>query len=271
MTSRGNHFFMRSPPSGFRLGVGLVGLLGQWLNAWEILARYFLAFPGALLACAGLVLQAQEVRQMGFGETARFLVGAGVAFGVYSIVGGLAAPDGPFFPASWLNYSLVQRTVGVPVPVFRSLCGLAITYTVTRSLQIFRLRAEQSLAAMRRQRLLAEERERISRDLHDSTIQSIYGAGLRLQSALQNMEHSPGEAREQEELLAFRGLSDQEMRILARIAEGKTNKEIGDELHLSEKTVRNYVSEILAKLGLSSRVQAAAYAARYHIERHAPP
>ncbi len=79
------------------------------------------------------------------------------------------------------------------------------------------------------------------------------------------------EAREQEELLAFRGLSDQEMRILARIAEGKTNKEIGDELHLSEKTVRNYVSEILAKLGLSSRVQAAAYAARYHIERHAPP
>lgn len=79
------------------------------------------------------------------------------------------------------------------------------------------------------------------------------------------------EVREQEEILAFRGLSDQEMRILARIAEGKTNKEIGDELHLSEKTVRNYVSEILAKLGLSSRVQAAAYAARYHIERHAPP
>ncbi|MBC7224695.1 MAG: response regulator transcription factor [Anaerolineae bacterium] len=79
------------------------------------------------------------------------------------------------------------------------------------------------------------------------------------------------EAREQEELLAFRGLSEREMRILARIAEGKTNKEIGDELHLSEKTVRNYVSEILAKLGLSSRVQAAAYAARYHIERHAPP
>lgn len=181
--------------SGPLAGVVLEWPLAQWLNLWEILARYFLAFPGALLASAGLTLQAREVRRMGFGETARFLLGAGAAFGVYSVAGGLAVPDGPFFPASWLNYSLVQGTLGVPVPVFRSLCGLAIVYTVTRSLQIFRLRAEQVLAEMRRQRLLAEERERISRDLHDGTIQSIYGAGLRLQAALQRMERSPEEAR----------------------------------------------------------------------------
>ncbi len=180
---------------GPAVGLGYGWPPGEWLNLWEILARYFLAFPGALLACAGLVLQARDVRQMGFAETARFLVGAGAAFGVYSVVGGLAVPDGPFFPASLLNYSLVQRTLGVPVPVFRSLCGLAIVYTVTRSLQIFRLRADQALAAMRRQRLLAEERERISRDLHDGTIQSIYGAGLRLQSVLQKMDRNPEEAR----------------------------------------------------------------------------
>lgn len=78
------------------------------------------------------------------------------------------------------------------------------------------------------------------------------------------------EARAQEEVIAFKALSAQEMHILAHIADGKTNREIGEALHLSEKTVRNYVSEILAKLGLNSRVQAAAYAARHHIERHLP-
>lgn len=74
------------------------------------------------------------------------------------------------------------------------------------------------------------------------------------------------QARKQEMAAAFACLSDQEMHILAAVAEGKTNREIGAELHLSEKTVRNYVSDMLNKLGLASRAQAAAYAARHRIE-----
>lgn len=58
------------------------------------------------------------------------------------------------------------------------------------------------------------------------------------------------------------GLSDQERRILALIAEGHTNRRIADELYLSEKTVKNYVSNLLGKLGMSRRTEAAAYAAR---------
>jgi DNA-binding NarL/FixJ family response regulator len=72
--------------------------------------------------------------------------------------------------------------------------------------------------------------------------------------------------RQQELAHAFSDLSAQEMQILAHIAEGETNREIAAALHLSEKTVRNYVSDILGKLGLASRSQAAAYAARNRIE-----
>ncbi len=58
-------------------------------------------------------------------------------------------------------------------------------------------------------------------------------------------------------------LSAQEERILGAIAAGKTNRQIGDELHLAEKTVKNYVSSILSKLEVARRAEAAAYLARH--------
>jgi DNA-binding NarL/FixJ family response regulator len=58
-------------------------------------------------------------------------------------------------------------------------------------------------------------------------------------------------------------LSPQEERILALVADGKTNREIGEELHLAEKTVKNYVSSILSKLEVARRAEAAAYLARH--------
>jgi DNA-binding NarL/FixJ family response regulator len=58
------------------------------------------------------------------------------------------------------------------------------------------------------------------------------------------------------------GLSPQESRILDLIAEGLTNRQIGERMWLAEKTVRNYVSNLLSKLGMSRRSEAAAYAAR---------
>lgn len=63
------------------------------------------------------------------------------------------------------------------------------------------------------------------------------------------------------------GLSDQEKRILELIGEGLTNRQIGAEMHLAEKTVKNYVSSLLAKLGMERRTQAAAYVARINAEQ----
>ena len=65
---------------------------------------------------------------------------------------------------------------------------------------------------------------------------------------------------------AFRDLSEREMQVLALVAEGKSNAEIAEKLHLSPTTVRNHVSTILSKLGLSNRIEAAIYAVRNHIE-----
>jgi two-component system response regulator DevR len=57
-------------------------------------------------------------------------------------------------------------------------------------------------------------------------------------------------------------LSDQERKVLDLVAEGLTNRQIAERLYLAEKTVKNYVSNMLAKLGMGRRSEAAAYAAR---------
>jgi two-component system, NarL family, response regulator DevR len=64
---------------------------------------------------------------------------------------------------------------------------------------------------------------------------------------------------------AFRDLSDREVDVLAELARGKTNAEIGRVLNLSEKTVRNYVSTVLEKLHLTNRVELATYAVEHHL------
>jgi DNA-binding NarL/FixJ family response regulator len=66
------------------------------------------------------------------------------------------------------------------------------------------------------------------------------------------------------------GLTPQERRILELIGEGLTNRQIGERMFLAEKTVKNYVSALFAKLGMERRTQAAAYAARIFAD-HAEP
>ncbi|MEW5986352.1 MAG: response regulator transcription factor [Chloroflexota bacterium] len=73
-------------------------------------------------------------------------------------------------------------------------------------------------------------------------------------------------AIQKEEEAAFAELTPQEMQVLSLIAGGKTNREIADILFLGEGTVRNYVSSILAKLEVSNRAEAAAYAVQHHLK-----
>lgn len=65
-----------------------------------------------------------------------------------------------------------------------------------------------------------------------------------------------------EEDARLKGLTPQEHRILALLAEGRTNRQIAEEMYLAEKTVKNYVSNLLSKMGMSRRTEAAVYAAR---------
>lgn len=66
-------------------------------------------------------------------------------------------------------------------------------------------------------------------------------------------------------------LSPQEERILDMIGEGLTNREIAERIHLSDKTVKNYVSTILQKLDVARRAEAASYVARVRAQERPKP
>lgn len=76
------------------------------------------------------------------------------------------------------------------------------------------------------------------------------------------------QAARRDEQDAFARLNDQEIKILAHMVEGKTNREIAELIFLSERTVRNYIGTILHKLGLATRSQAVVYAVKHRIQDH---
>jgi len=75
-------------------------------------------------------------------------------------------------------------------------------------------------------------------------------------------------AVKEEEAASFVSLSQQEKMVLKLVSEGKTNREIAQSLYLGEGTVRNYVSSILSKLGVSNRAEAAAYAVEHNLKEY---
>ena len=158
------------------------GVEWYWLN--NILARYTLGFPGALLAAYGLRRQAQQlIAPVEMPYMWRTLRAAGLTLAGYGILGGLIVPPASFFPANWLNSEVLEQVTLIPVQVYRSILGLILLLTIFRALEVFQIELDRRLSAMEEDQILITERERIGRELHDGTLQTIYAAGLLLRTS----------------------------------------------------------------------------------------
>lgn len=155
-----------------------------WHHSANALARYFIGFPGALLAAYGLRQQAMHrIAPLNVPHIVSTLRIAGVALFLYALLGGLIPPPVSFFPGNLLNDEVFWQVVGLPPFLFRSLVGLALAVAIFRALEIFDLETERIIEAMEQQQILTAERERIARELHDGAIQTVYTAGLLVESA----------------------------------------------------------------------------------------
>lgn len=171
-----------------------------WANDAGIWARYVLGFPAAAATGLALILRARSLlAPLDDPPAVRWLRIAGAAFLAYGVASGLVVPPGSFWPASVLNTELLEGAVGVPVPVYRSLIALVVVIAFVRLLHVFDLELRRTLGAVEEAQLLASERARLGRDLHDRTLQSVYAAGLVVNACLE-IQRREGRARAAESL-----------------------------------------------------------------------
>lgn len=156
----------------------------NWHRIVSALARYFIGFPGGLLAAYGLRIHAiRRIQPLNVPVIFSTLRVAGIALGIYAILGGLIPGPVNFFPGNLLNSRTFEQFIGIPLILFRTLSSLVIAISVIRSLEIFTLETQRKIEELEQQQIINSEHERLARDLHDGAIQKVYTAGLLVESA----------------------------------------------------------------------------------------
>jgi signal transduction histidine kinase len=169
----------------------------EWEASVVAMSRYTILIPGAILSAVGVWRQREALGMAGLAGIRPYTAAAAAGLGLYAIVGGLVVDPATWAPPGLGNQADWLEITGLQISVLRALVGLSLCVLVVKLLEIFEVEAAQQIEALDRARLVAEERARFSRDLHDGTIQSIYAAGLQLEATTMRVEDSPvrGEIR----------------------------------------------------------------------------
>lgn len=154
----------------------------EWEASVVAACRYGLLLPGAVFAAWGLWRQRGELAAEGMRRIKPYAFVAAWALLAYALVAGLVVDPAPWAPGGPLSADGWFDITTFPIDVVRGIVGLVLCVSVVGLLDIFEVEYTESLEALDRARLVAEERARFGRDLHDGTIQSIYAAALHMEA-----------------------------------------------------------------------------------------
>ena len=161
----------------------------------DIVARYAMAFPSGVSLAVLLWYHAAILPPWASRQNARWMRSLSGVFLVFAMVDGLIVPRANFFPASTLNYTILLDATGFPIPVYRILVALSMALCTWATVRLFEEDVQQRIFSLEQERVLLADRERISRELHDHTIQALYALGLEIERAVMFLERDLARAR----------------------------------------------------------------------------
>ncbi|MBK7452119.1 MAG: sensor histidine kinase [Anaerolineales bacterium] len=224
----------------------------------DVWTRYSIAIPAGLLAAAGLIVQQRAFRRAGLVSFGRDSLWASVAFIWYSLIGQLFTAPSPLPPSTFLNADLFQNLFGFSIQLLRAVTAMFASLFVIRFLRAFQVESDSKIAELQaaqlhesqqREHLHAElfrrivgaqesERQRIARDLHDETGQSLTAIGM----GLRGIANESDSKKRLNTLTQLQSLTSDSIRELQRIISDLRPAHL-DDLGLSS-TLRWYSSRV---------------------------
>ena len=118
----------------------------EFFAAADVLARYSLAIPGALLAAWALLRERRDFHARGMSQYGGSLLWAGLAFAVYGVIGQIFVKSSLIFPSQTVNSALFIRTFGFPIQLLRAAAAAGLAFHLGKALRAFEAEGRIRLA-----------------------------------------------------------------------------------------------------------------------------
>lgn len=151
-----------------------------------ITLRYIMGFSGGMISAIALYLNGKTIERRKSYSIAKRYKSLAFIFLIYGLLDGLFVKKLDFFPANIINNDLFLSIFQIPIQIFKTSVGITINFLLIKVIDTFGWEQREKLNRLENHRIASEERRKLGLEIHDSIIQRLYAAGLKVEYLIKN-------------------------------------------------------------------------------------